>query len=51
MEITWSTKKDFKQQRTAICIEIYRGIHEGIRNHETTINSIPFSDRQTNREN
>ena len=43
-------QKNFKQWKTAICIKIYKGIHEGIRNYETTINSIPFSDRQTNRE-
>ena len=50
MEIIWSTKEDLKQQRTAICIEIYGEIYEDIRNYKTTIKSILSLDRQTNRE-
>ena len=50
MEITWSTKEDLKQQRTAICIKIHEEIYKDIRNYKTTIDSIPFSNRWTDRE-
>ena len=50
MEMTWNTKEDSKQQRTAICVKIHGGIYKSIGDYKTTINSILSSDRQINRE-
>ena len=51
LEATWSIQKDPKQQRTAIYIKIHGIIHKSTGNKETTIDSIPSSNRWSNGKN
>ena len=49
MEFAWNTKENSEQQRTTIYIKIYERIYKSNGNYKTAIDSVPSSDRWTNR--